>query len=95
MKVQSINNYNNNNPAFKASVVPYPELVNNYKGASVNANKADALLSDPVSAFFSKLAKVFRLLNTPEVEIEAKNIQAGIDALFDNPAAGKKLNMFA
>ena len=94
MKIQSINNYNSNT-AFKASVVPYPELLNNYKGASVNANKADALLTDPVSAFFSKLAKVFRLLNTPEVELEAKNIQAGIDAIFDNSAAGKKLNMFA
>lgn len=92
MKINSIQT-NNYKPLFKGDVVAYPEL--NYTYSDLYATKSDALSTDPVSALLNKFAKAYRLLFNPAVDKEAKNIQEGIDTLFDNAEIGKNLNKIA
>ena len=95
MKVNSVQ-YNRISPLFKGeSVVPYPELYCRYQQSDLNASKADALSSDPLTALLNKFAKAFRLLFTPDVNKEAKNIQNGIDALFEGSNIGNNLDKVA
>ncbi len=93
MKVNQI--LSNYTPTFKGSVVPYPEYGSNYGVSQINATRADAFSSDPLTALVNKFAKAFRLLFTPEITASSKQIKEGIDLLFDDPKIGKELNKLA
>lgn len=92
MKINTISS-NNNTPAFKAPVVPYPEFLQGYN--SEKAAKADVVTSDPISALAHKLARAYRLLFTPEISASAQSIKKGIDIVFDDAQVGKALNKVA
>ncbi|MDD3237015.1 MAG: hypothetical protein PHV37_02830 [Candidatus Gastranaerophilales bacterium] len=92
MKVNTIKNYT---PTFKSSVLPYPEYAKGYSVSQQNAQKTDALASDPVTALVNKFAKAYRLLFTPEITNSANNIKKGIDIVFDDKQVGQKLNEVA
>ncbi len=88
MKINKIpNNYT---PTFKGSVA-YPEFKHSYSVSQKNADKADALSTDPLSALVYKFAKAFRLLFTPEITASSKQIKEGIDTLFDDNTIGREL----
>ena len=94
MKTNSIS-LANYTPTFKSPVVAYPEFMSGYGVSQTNANKADAMASDPVSALVNKLGKAFRLLFTPEITASANNIKEGIDIVFEDAQVGKALNAIA
>ena len=71
MKINSINsiNYNNRQPNFKRSAVPYPEFANGYKVDN--------------KSFTEKLVNAINDLFHPEVVSEASKIKSQIDNVYE------------
>lgn len=85
MRVNSINNINNNlNKAnFKHTAVPYPEFASAYE-----------IVENPIETKIVKVIDKLTDLFSPKVSKEAKEIKAGIDSIYCLPpkkAAEQKL----
>lgn len=83
MKINSINNINNNynKPSFKRTAVPYPE----YKTAYIIKAGEDTL----VSSIKNKINEIFR----PDVTKEALNIKNQIDSFYGTQEADPKQHL--
>lgn len=98
MKIDRINTNNINKPIFKGYLtrpVAYPEFYESYIISEKIANDTDSVKSNPLTAFWNKVASAYRLIFKPDINKTGEDIQRGIDTVFELEKEGKNLNRIA